>query len=85
MILACNDTFASLNYGERTRQTVRRRHTCVRRGAASVQSLSYHKNLLCAEWAAQWRAEWSRATGLVINLETAKSLGLEVLPALTVR
>jgi len=40
---------------------------------------------LCAEWAAQWRAEWSRATGLVINLETAKSLGLEVLPALTVR
>jgi len=35
--------------------------------------------------APQWRAEWPRATGLVINLETAKSLGLEVLPALTVR
>ena len=57
LILACNDTFASLNYGERTRQTVRRQHTCVRRGAASVQSRRYHKNLLCAEWAAQWCTE----------------------------
>ena len=38
-------------------QTVRRQHTCVRRGAASVQSRRYHKNLLCAEWAAQWCTE----------------------------
>src|SRR6266446_4011408 len=43
--------------GEQTRQTVRRQHTCVRRGAASVQSRRYHKNLLCAEWAAQWCTE----------------------------
>ena len=42
---------------EQTRQTVRRQHTCVRRGAASVQSRRYHKNLLCAEWAAQWCTE----------------------------
>jgi hypothetical protein len=26
-------------------------------GAASVQSRRYHKNLLCAEWAAQWCTE----------------------------
>jgi hypothetical protein len=46
LILACNDTFASLKCGEQTRRTVRRQHTCVRRGAASVKSRRYHKNLL---------------------------------------